>query len=151
MIQQVSTAKYNRGQMEQKTLDDFSIDSDTDDDDHKSERIEPTPRAFVGQTTMSLLERFDKHKLAYLIANKEKYSPSLLKRLGDKVGADHDPFKKPEQYLHESRDGLASVSYHKAARTDWVVGLLTARFPCKISRERFDTRLPGVSTRIWIL
>lgn len=112
MIQQVSTAKYNRGQMEQKTLDDFSIDSDTDDDEKES-REPQNEVSFTKQTTMSLRERFDKNALAYLVEHSEEFRRITLDRRPAEDDS-YDPFLKPKQYLQESRDGIASVSYHKA-------------------------------------
>lgn len=56
-------------------------------------------------------ERFNKHKLYYIITHKERYRHKLSKDDNDDNGV--DPFNQCEKYLNESKRGVVEVVYHQ--------------------------------------
>lgn len=108
-----SSLKKSESKEVESNMEDLCL-SDTDDDDDDEPRVKKiVERVFVGQYRLQLIEKFDKHKLNYLVENKEEYT-KILRQNGRATDPDCDPFQKPQEYLRSSRDGVFDVEYRKA-------------------------------------
>lgn len=90
----------------------FDLDSDSDSDSDEPEVVQPIykRRRFVGQVDVALTEKFDMHKLNYLVENRDTFE-GILRASGRSSDQDYDPFKIPSKYLLRSRGGEISVRY----------------------------------------
>lgn len=99
-------------------------DVDYEEEEEAEEKVEETHIK-----EMTLVEKFDKHKLKYLLDNKEKFMKQLE--------TDYDPFSKPEEYLNISENGEIKVKYSKSSidgmgRLFASKSLSLQNFKCKI-------------------
>ena len=67
---------------------------------------------------MNLTEKFDQHKLAFLLANKEDYklgtshdSKARIDYLKNTFGSNYDPWLMADKFLKNSKDGTINVAY----------------------------------------
>ena len=91
---------------------------------------------------MNLSEKFDQHKLNYLIQHQDQYqlcstveSKSRIEYLKTIFGAEYSPYKIASRYLKNSKDGSINVSYKQTAnkgRFHAVGGLSLQGMPVEI-------------------
>lgn len=84
--------------------------SDSDSDDMCESVPDVIRRNYMGLQTITLLEKFDKHKLNYVLQNRGLFLPKL--RITDDT---YDPFLKPAEYLIKSEDGIFETSYRRTS------------------------------------